>query len=145
MKARRIPSQPETALLYRLDEAEREGAEIRRILAQYQISARALPAESLGQTVAAFLEQAAAVPGAEAPYAGAVMLFSGVEAKKQQSLLQALRREGLGRAAIKAVVTPTNRSWTFEKLFAQLAEEHARMTAQRRPETDGGGEEGSKR
>lgn len=143
MKARVIPSQRETAMLYRLPAEEREGAEIRRLLSQYQIAARDIPADSLGQTIASFLERRAAVPGAGAPYTGPVILFSGVEAKKQQTLLQALREEGVGRAAIKAVVTPSNRSWTFEKLFAELAEEHARMTERRRPdeigkEADGG-------
>lgn len=143
MKARMIPSRPEMALLYRLDESAPEGAEIRRLLSQYQISVRVIPEGSLGQTVAAFSEKEAPVPGDGTPYAGAVMLFSGVEPKKQQAVLRALRDCGAGRSAIKAVVTPSNLSWTFEKLFAELAEEHARMTAQRGPDDHGNGANGA--
>lgn len=137
MKARLLPSQQETVLLYRLNEGE--SAELQRILAQHRVLAREIPEESLGQTVAAFLVKEEAVRGEGKPCADAVMLFSGVAANKQQELLRALRGEGVGRDVIKAVVTPTNRSWTFEKLFQELAEEHARMTVQRRPDENGNG------
>lgn len=136
MKARVIPSQPETALLYHLDEGRQEGITVRETLSQYRIAARNLPEEALGQTVASFLAEMPPVPAKKEPYAGTVILFSGVEAKKQQEVLRALREKGAGRGAIKAVVTPTNRGWTFEKLFAELNAEHELMTAPKTPEQE---------
>ncbi len=129
IKARIIASQPETAVLYHLEAETEEGAAIRALLSQRQIEARELPEASLGQSVAAFLESPQPQPVKETPYEGAVILFSGVEPKKQQETLRAMRSAGLALGAIKAVVTPTNRSWTFERLFAELSAEHAAMAA----------------
>lgn len=134
MKARVIPSQPEMALLYHVDQARQEGTALRETLAQYHIEARSLPEAALGQTVASFLAGEPPVAGKETPYPGQVILFSGVAAQKRQSVLRALRDAGVGREAIKAVVTPTNRGWAFERLFAELSAEHARMAA---PKTAG--------
>lgn len=138
MKARIISSQPETALLYHVDESTQEGPEIREVLSQYCIAIREIPDSALGQTISAFLEKETFAPGREEPHTGAVILFSSVEARKRQEVLRTLRDRGAGRGAIKAVVTPTNRSWTFEKLFTELNAEHAFMTAQRAPEGEKG-------
>ena len=52
MKARVIPSQPEMALLYHVEQAQQEEMALRETLAQYHIEARSLPEAALGQTVA---------------------------------------------------------------------------------------------
>ena len=46
-------------------------------------------------------------------------------------LLSALRAQRLGADALKAVVTPTNRSWTFAALLDALAKERAHFAQQR--------------
>ena len=130
MKARVIPSQPEIAVLYHFKETQQEGVVLRELLSQHHIEACSLPEEALGQTVASFLA------GEQAPYPGQVIVFSGVAAQKQQAVLRALRDARVGREAIKAVVTPTNRGWVLERLFAELSAEHAHMTAPKTAEKE---------
>ena len=113
MKARVIPSQPEIAVLYHFKETQQEGAVLRELLSQHHIEACSLPEEALGQTVASFL-------AGEPPVA----------------VLRALRDARVGREAIKAVVTPTNRGWVLERLFAELSAEHAHMTAPKTAEKE---------
>ena len=74
--------------------------------------------------------------GKQAPYPGQGIVFSGVAAQKQQAVLRALRDARVGREAIKAVVTPTNRGWVLERLFAELSAEHAHMTAPKTAEKE---------
>ena len=136
MKARVIPSQPEMALLYHFEQAQQKEMALRETLAQYHIEARSLPEAALGQTVASFLAGEPPVAWKETPYLGQVIVFSGVAAQKQQAVLRALRDADVGRGAIKAVVTPTNRGWAFDRLFAELSAEHARMAGPKPAETE---------
>lgn len=136
MKARVIPSQPEIAVLYHFKETQQEEAVLRELLSQHHIEACSLPEEALGQTVASFLAGEPPVAGKQAPYPGQVIVFSGVAAQKQQAVLRALRDARVGREAIKAVVTPTNRGWVLERLFAELSAEHAHMTAPKTAEKE---------
>ena len=44
-------------------------------------------------------------------------------------LFQALRKNGVERPRLMAVLTPTNRSWTMERLYRELQKEYAAMNA----------------
>lgn len=43
------------------------------------------------------------------------------------TLLEAIRHNGLERPRLLAVLTPTNRSWTMERLYRELQKEYAAM------------------
>ena len=82
---------------------------------------------ALSQTVSA----AAARCGAAFHTFGPVILMDGLDKKGLDQFLAALRSQcaadGQPPVALKAVVTPTNRSWQFAALAAELAKEHALM------------------
>ena len=62
------------------------------------------------------------------------------------TLLYQLRRAGVPRIALKAIVTEHNCGWSFYKLYEELREEHRLMTEQAQaPQTASGesGEDGS--
>ena len=67
----------------------------------------------------------------EALPAEPVILMDGLDKKGLDQFLAALRSQcaadGQPPVALKAVVTPTNRSWQFAALAAELAKEHALM------------------
>ncbi len=55
--------------------------------------------------------------------AGKMLVLCGLGDAELDRLLPALRREGI--SCLKAVLTPTNRSWTPERLYAALVQERA--------------------
>ncbi len=47
------------------------------------------------------------------------------------ALLEAIRRNGLEKPRLMAVLTPTNRSWTMERLYRELQKEYAAVNARK--------------
>ncbi len=64
-----------------------------------------------------------------------VLLMSGFNRAGLDRFLAALREEfqtaGLPGIALKAIVTPTNRSWNFDRLAEELQREHDLMQRER--------------
>ena len=54
------------------------------------------------------------------------MVISGISGKKLDTLLNALRENGV-KIPLKAVVTASNQSWTIKQLVKELSAEHERM------------------
>jgi hypothetical protein len=52
-----------------------------------------------------------------------------------------MRKAGIPRIPLKAVVTDTNRTWTFAKLYEEISEEHRLMTGEMSKAEKKGGEE----
>lgn len=52
------------------------------------------------------------------------MVLSGFSNPRLDALLAALKKAGVPKIGRKAVLTPTNVSWTFHDLCAELAREH---------------------
>ena len=52
---------------------------------------------------------------------------------QEDMLLAGLRRAGVPRIALKAVLTEHNSDWTFYHLYQELKEEHETMTAGQQP------------
>lgn len=56
------------------------------------------------------------------PLGGRMLVLCGLE-DQLSSLLPVLNRAGAGPECLKAVLTPSNRSWSALKLFAELRQE----------------------
>ena len=61
-----------------------------------------------------------------------MLVFCNISNGKLDQLLTAMGRAGLPRIALKAMLTPTNRTWTSQQLWTELRREHEAMQAQRR-------------
>ena len=62
-----------------------------------------------------------------------VMVLKQFSSQRLDMLLSALRRAGVPRIALKAVLTEHNSDWTFYHLYQELKEEHETMTAGQQP------------
>ena len=124
MKARVRTTVPQRVLTYVPDGAAAEGLSAE--LQGMRLEERRISAEELGQTVGYL----AGLSGYEektkaeaAPSLGeGMMVMCGLSEARMDALLRALR-EGNVRIPLKAVITPTNQSWSFGKLAEELAKE----------------------
>lgn len=55
-----------------------------------------------------------------------LLLLSGITGPRMNQLLTAMSKSGVS-VDHKAVLTPTNRTWTIPLLYAEISEEHRRM------------------
>lgn len=109
---------------------------LRNLLDGLGVSLRVVPAQQLGQTLGflAGLPDCVERPaGAVAPFSEPVMVFCGFSQDRLDQALDALRVSG-GPAALKAVLTPTNRSWTLARLAGELQSERAEIAKQLKKE-----------
>lgn len=58
-----------------------------------------------------------------APFEGPMLLFAGISKNKLEKLLVAFRTKQLS-LPYKAMLTPTNRSWTAIRCFEEIKREH---------------------
>lgn len=92
---------------------------------------------SAGMRVADILSHADVLPQTEQVLLPEepVLLIDGFDRAGLDRLLATLRESfaanGLPGIALKAIVTPTNRSWRFDQLVAELKKEHAMMHQKR--------------
>lgn len=56
-----------------------------------------------------------------------MMVMKGFTGKRIDELLLNLRKAGVPKIALKAVVTESNCSWTFYHLYEEIKEEHEKM------------------
>ena len=83
-------------------------------------------------TAAGFIAPASGqnTPNGPAPTAplpqGPALVLCGLPEAEREALLAGLRAAGAA-IPLKAIVTPTNQSWTFAALLAELAREHAAL------------------
>lgn len=104
-------------------------ARAKKVFFARRIRVRAVSAGQGGHTVAALLGagETGGAPAAAPLPNESVMLLSGFTGPSMDGLFAALREGGVGRVALKAVLTPTNASWTFSALCAELKREHEAM------------------
>lgn len=57
-----------------------------------------------------------------------MMLMAGFTSVRIDTLIGALRKNGVGRINYKAVLTETNKNWDSASLFQELKKEHEYMT-----------------
>lgn len=122
MKARIIPLPPATALAWKAP----EGSGLDKVCAEAGVRLRTVEEQDLGRTVA----DLCGLPGAgesSAPAAAAdptpALVLWGLDRKGLDAFLDRLKAAGV-RIPLKAVVTDTNRAWTFAALLEELHAEH---------------------
>lgn len=57
-----------------------------------------------------------------------LLILHHFSSQRLDELLAAMRKAGIPRIALKAVVTETNRNWTLRQLYREIEEEHRRIT-----------------
>ena len=124
MRSRIIPTLPETVLSYGIGE---KGAALDRVAGALGMVHKVIPEDQAGEQVG-FLAGYGGFSsnGSSVSTEGECVIFSGIDGKRLDPVLKAMRAEGLS-IPLKAVVTATNQSQTLEWLLEELAKEHEAM------------------
>ena len=93
------------------------------------ISVREVKEEQTGQTLEALLGLAPPRPAAGKKIGGEMAVLAFCPDGLMDELFQAIRKNGMERPKLLAVLTPTNRSWTCERLYRELKKEAAALNA----------------
>ncbi len=125
MKARIIPTIPETVLSYNIGD-KKEALE--KAAASLNMKHIEIPLDKAGENLGFLAGYSGFVSnGTAAAAAGECVIFSGISGKRLDLLLKAMRGAGLD-IPLKAVVTAHNQSKSVEWLLGELAKEHEAMT-----------------
>ena len=69
--------------------------------------------------------------GKKAKTGGEMAVMAFFPEKLMDALFDAIRKNGLERPRLMAVLTPTNRAWTLERLYGELQKEYAALNARK--------------
>lgn len=127
-----MPSMRETVLLYCPGKPVFL-MKLKGTLVQLGIRIRMISSSQITQTVGYL----AGIPGyAEQPapsdlpeISQPVLVMKDFTGKRMDQLFLAMRRAGVPRIALKAVITDTNAGWSFYELYEEIKREHEQMTA----------------
>ena len=118
-----------TLLMYNLDGPA--GAALKVLCRKTRVQWKEVPPEDYARPLGALVGLPA--PAAEAPAAPAVsfsepmLVMAGLLRPQFDALLQGMRQQGI-RVPLKAVLTPTNVTWTSLQLHDELIREHEAVT-----------------
>lgn len=118
-----------TILLYHFDSEEEKAAKTK--LLPLKFSVRTVSAEEYGIPVGILCgaDEGQDVHHTEpVPEFGKIVVMCGVIGDDVDKILAALRKAGFGREVLKAVLTPTNRTWSGAELYSEIYKEHLMMT-----------------
>lgn len=125
MKARIIPTIPETVLSYNIGE---KADILGRAVASLGMKHTEIPSDKAGESIGFLAGYGGFVSNGTAVAAeGECVIFSGISGKRLDMLLKAMRTAGL-EIPLKAIVTATNQSKSVEWLLTELKKEHEEMT-----------------
>ena len=120
----------ETVLMYNCD--DEQWAKLRQIFLMLRVRIRPVEADQYGLTLEDLLGRSEEKATVEEEFSDPMLVFCNLPHEKLDHLLTAMGRAGLPRIALKAMLTPTNRTWTSQQLWTELRREHEAMQAQRR-------------
>ena len=60
-----------------------------------------------------------------------LLMMCGFGSEDIDMLLKSLRKHGVGRVALKAIITDTNKDWTSGELYRAVKEDHEEMLRRR--------------
>ena len=108
--------------------AEERHARLQWLCMRQRIRLQDVPAEQQGQTLAALLGMAAQTDAQPAsPFAEEMLVLAGAAPQGMNSFLQAWRQARQAPVRLKAMLTPSNVTWTAESLHAELVREDEAM------------------
>ena len=119
----------ETVLMYNCD--DEQWAKLRQIFLMLRVRIRPVEADQYGLTLEDLLGRSEEKVPVEEEFSDPMLVFCNLPHEKLDHLLTAMGRAGLPRIALKAMLTPTNRTWTSQQLWTELRREHEAMQAQR--------------
>lgn len=132
----------EKVLLYQLRGTETAG-KLQPVLLRMGIRVKCVEPEEYGLPIGvlAGLEKDAvehSVDNGSVPVeiSAPMMIMCGFSGNRVDELLQQMKRAGVPRIDLKAMLTPTNRYWTSEELFGELQKEHEMMQNLRKQKTE---------
>lgn len=124
----------ETVLLFNLTDRALK-LRLEQALFPFRVRLKKVAPEDYGKTLGALAGLPAAAQPPEHTDAGAcgsfcepMLIFAGIEDRKLDHMLQSLRMQKV-RLPYKAILTPTNCTWTPAQCFAELCREHEAMQA----------------
>ena len=119
----------ETVLMYNC--SGEQWAKLRQIFLMLRVRIRPVEADQYGLTLEDLLGRSEGKSPVEEEFSDPMLVFCNLPHEKLDHLLTAMGRAGLPRIALKAMLTPTNRTWTSQQLWTELRREHEAMQAQR--------------
>ena len=119
----------ETVLMYNCN--DEQWAKLRQIFLMLRVRIRPVEADQYGLTLEDLLGRSEEKAPVEEEFSDPMLVFCNLPHEKLDHLLTAMGRAGLPRIALKAMLTPTNRTWTSQQLWTELRREHEAMQAQR--------------
>lgn len=136
MKARVRNNPAEKVLCFAIAEEVKPG--LSKALQELSIEEVQIPSDALDQSVGYL----AGFPGFEerkggvgtAPASQSVICMCGISHARMNLLLRSLKEQEIN-IPLKAIVTPTNQTWSFAKLIAELAREHKALEGRRKKES----------
>ena len=123
-----------TVLLYNC--ASPEWAKLRQIFMVFRVRMVPVEPEQYGFTLDELLSRKAGSAPVEEEFHDPMLVFCGVRPILLDQILSAMGRAGLPRIALKAMLTPTNRSWNSQQLWTELRREHAAVQKQQKNRPD---------
>lgn len=106
-------------------------ARLKAVLVRMGIRIKNITPDQAGQTVGylAGIEGFEEQPSAEYPLVeDEILVMKNFSSRKIDELLMNLRRSGVSKIALKAVITDTNSKWSFYELYQELKKEHETMS-----------------
>ena len=119
----------ETVLMYNC--SGEQWAKLRQIFLMLRVRIRPVEADQYGLTLEELLDRSEEKAPVEEEFSDPMLVFCNLPHEKLDHLLTAMGRAGLPHIALKAMLTPTNRTWTSQQLWTELRREHEAMQAQR--------------
>ena len=119
----------ETVLMYNC--SGEQWSKLRQIFLMLRVRIRPVEADQYGLTLEDLLGRSEEKSPVEEEFSDPMLVFCNLPHEKLDHLLTAMGRAGLPRIALKAMLTPTNRTWTSQQLWTELHREHEAMQAQR--------------
>ena len=119
----------ETVLMYNCN--DEQWAKLRQIFLMLRVRIRPVEADQYGLTLEDLLGRSEEKSPVEEEFSDPMLVFCNLPHEKLDHLLTGMGRAGLPRIALKAMLTPTNRTWTSQQLWTELRREHEAMQAQR--------------
>lgn len=122
----------ETVLLYNFTDKKR-ALMVRQALLPLGIRLKPVQREEYLKPIGALVSPGTAKDSQDKPYDGPgftdeMLLMAGFTSGRIDTLIQALRRWGVGKIDYKAVLTDTNRDWDSLKLYEEIRKEHEAMS-----------------
>ena len=118
----------ETVLLYNCSGPQ--WSKLRQIFLMLRVRIRAVEPDQYGLTLEQLLARSDATQTVEEEFSDPMLVFCSISHDKLNHLLSVMNRSGLPRIPLKAMLTPTNLTWTSQQLWTELRREHEAMQAQ---------------